>query len=72
MLKDCMFTHGDVSNYVAVLYVLDGLFAGRGMVNMFIGKDEATGKSCLKIPLPEPEVINSIVSGLQQLLKSFS
>ncbi len=41
------------------------------MVNRFIGKDEATGKPCLKIPLPEPEVINSIVSGLQQLFKSF-
>lgn len=42
------------------------------MVTKFIGKDEATGKPCLKIPIPEPEVINSIVSGLQQLFKSFS
>ena len=33
--------------------------------------DEATGKSCLKIPLPEPEVMNSIVSGLSQLLAGF-
>lgn len=42
------------------------------MVNRFIGKDDATGKPCLKIPLPEPEVVNSIFLGLQQLFKSFS
>ena len=29
-------------------------------------------KPYLKIPLPEPDVVNSIVSGLQQLFKSFS
>jgi superfamily II DNA or RNA helicase len=33
--------------------------------------DDATGKSCLKIPLPEPEAMNSIVSGLSQLLTGF-
>ncbi len=42
------------------------------IVQRFVGKDEATGKPCLKIPIPEPEVVNSIVSGLQQLFKSFS
>ena len=30
-------------------------------------KDEATGKSCLKIPLPEPDVIQGLFSGLGQL-----
>ena len=38
----------------------------------FIGTDESSGKPCLKIPIPEPEVVNSIVSGLQQLFKNFS
>lgn len=42
------------------------------IVQRFIAKDEASGKPCLKIPIPEPEVVNSIVSGLQQLFKSFS
>jgi hypothetical protein len=42
------------------------------IVQRFVAKDEASGKPCLKIPLPEPEVVNSIVSGLQQLFKSFS
>jgi len=36
-----------------------------------VGNDEATGKPCLKIPIPEPEVVNSIVSGLQQFFKNF-
>ncbi len=30
-------------------------------------RDEVTGKSCLKIPLPEPEVIQGLFSGLGQL-----
>lgn len=42
------------------------------IMQKFIGKDEASGKPCLKIPLPEPEVMNSIVSGLQQLFRNFS
>jgi hypothetical protein len=42
------------------------------LVQKFIGTDESSGKPCLKIPLPEPEVVNSIVSGLQQLFKNFS
>jgi hypothetical protein len=33
--------------------------------------DEATGKRCLKIPLPEPEVITTIISGLSQLLAGY-
>jgi hypothetical protein len=31
-----------------------------------VSKDEASGKPCLKIPIHEPEVVNSIVSGFQQ------
>ncbi len=42
------------------------------VVQRFVGKDEATGKPCLKIPIPEPEVVNSIVSGLQQLFKGLN
>jgi hypothetical protein len=42
------------------------------IVQKFIGTDEASGKPCLKIPIPEPEVVNTIVSGLQQLFRSFS
>jgi hypothetical protein len=38
----------------------------------YIGKDESSGKPCLKIPIPEPEVVNSIVSSLQQLYKNIS
>jgi superfamily II DNA/RNA helicase len=36
-----------------------------------IGRDEATGKTYLKIPLPEAEAMNRIVSGLGQLLEGF-
>jgi superfamily II DNA or RNA helicase len=34
----------------------------------FVEVDQATGRSCLKIPLPEPEVMATVVSGLGQLL----
>jgi superfamily II DNA/RNA helicase len=37
-------------------------------VGSLIERDEKTGKSCLKIPLPAPEVLNQLVSGLGQLL----
>lgn len=33
-----------------------------------VARDELTGKSCLKIPIPEGETINRIVNGLGQLL----
>jgi SNF2 family DNA or RNA helicase len=46
--------------------------AAQSIVQRFVARDEVSGKPCLKIPLPEPEVVNSIVSGLQQLFKSFS
>lgn len=36
-----------------------------------LGRDEATGKTYLKIPLPEAEAMNRIVSGLGQLLSGF-
>lgn len=35
------------------------------------GRDEATGKTYLKIPLPEAEAMNRIVAGLGQLLSGF-
>jgi len=38
-------------------------------VTSFVGKDEATGAQYLKIPLPEPEVLTQLVSGLGQLFK---
>jgi len=37
-------------------------------VGSLIERDETTGRSCLKIPLPEPEVLTQLVSGLGQLL----
>jgi hypothetical protein len=33
-----------------------------------VGRDETTGKSCLKIPLPEPDVLQGLFSGLGQVL----
>jgi hypothetical protein len=36
-----------------------------------LGRDEATGKTYLKIPMPEAEAMNRIVSGLSQLLSGF-
>jgi superfamily II DNA or RNA helicase len=40
-------------------------------LDSFVEIDRATGKSCLKIPLPEPEVVATVVSGLGQLLAGF-
>jgi hypothetical protein len=37
----------------------------------WISKDENTGKACLKIPLPEPEVVQDVVTALGGLLSSF-
>jgi SNF2 family DNA or RNA helicase len=37
-------------------------------IGSLIERDETTGKSCLKIPLPAPEALTQIVSGLGQLL----
>jgi superfamily II DNA/RNA helicase len=37
------------------------------MIARFIERDEATGKKHLKIPLPEPEVMQSLFSGLEKL-----
>ena len=36
-----------------------------------LGRDEATGSTYLKIPMPEAETMNRIVSGLGQLLSGF-
>jgi hypothetical protein len=36
-----------------------------------IGKDETTGKTYLKIPMPEPEVVQSVFSALGGLLSNF-
>ena len=33
-----------------------------------VGRDESTGKNCLKIPLPEPDVLQGLLSGLGQVL----
>jgi len=37
-------------------------------VNSLIGRDEATGGTYLKIPLPQPDVLNQVISGLGALL----
>jgi SNF2 family DNA or RNA helicase len=45
---------------------------GRGNpLERFIATDETTGKPCLKIPMPEPEALSSIITGLGQLLAGF-
>jgi len=36
--------------------------------NSMIGRDETTGKTYLKIPLPDAEVMNNIFSGLGELI----
>jgi hypothetical protein len=41
------------------------------MMARFIERDESTGKSHLKIPLPEPVVMQSIFSGLEKLFAAF-
>jgi superfamily II DNA/RNA helicase len=33
-----------------------------------VARDESTGKSCLKIPLPEPDVLQGLFAGLGQVL----
>lgn len=43
----------------------------RNALQEVLGRDEATGKTYLKIPLPEMEVMNRIVSGLGQLISGF-
>lgn len=40
-------------------------------VRSMLGRDEATGKAYLKIPLPEPDLLNQVVAGLGALLSSF-
>jgi superfamily II DNA or RNA helicase len=37
-------------------------------LSSLVGRDEVTGKGFLKIPLPEPELLNTVISGLGQLL----
>jgi SNF2 family DNA or RNA helicase len=37
-------------------------------LSSLVGRDELTGKGFLKIPLPEPEVLNTVIAGLGQLL----
>ena len=41
------------------------------MIANFIQRDEATGKNYLKIPMPEPAVIQSVFSGLEKLFAAF-
>lgn len=37
-----------------------------------IEQDEATGKNSLSIPLPEPEMMNSMLEGLDRFLSAFA
>lgn len=41
------------------------------MMARFIERDEITGKSHLKIPMPEPAVLQSVFSGLEKLFAAF-
>jgi superfamily II DNA or RNA helicase len=49
----------------------DGVPSLQKTLQGVLGRDEATGKTYLKIPLPEAEAMNRIVSGLGQLLSGF-
>lgn len=40
---------------------------GEQLVQRLVARDETTGNPYLKIPMPEPERVNAIVSGLQAL-----
>jgi len=51
--------------------VADGAPSLQKALQGVLGRDEATGKTYLKIPLPEAEAMNRIVSGLGQLLSGF-
>lgn len=42
---------------------------GEQLVQRLVARDETTGKPYLKIPMPEPETVNAIVSGLQALFR---
>jgi hypothetical protein len=33
-----------------------------------VSRDDSTGKGCLKIPLPEPDVLQGFFAGLGQVL----
>ena len=46
----------------------DGVPSLQKVLQGVLGRDEATGKTYLKIPLPEAEAMIRIVSGLGQLL----
>ena len=64
-----------VLSLVAVL-VFFLLIAGNAQIDFnwtlqWHGKNAKAPELGLKIPLPEPEVLNSIVSGLSQLLAGF-
>ena len=45
--------------------------AERKKAASFIGRDEQTGKSYLKLPLPEPEILQSLFSAFGELLSGF-
>jgi hypothetical protein len=39
-----------------------------GRMSAWVEDDPATGKPCLKVPLPEPATLNKLAEGLSQLL----
>ena len=51
--------------------VADGAPSLQKALQGVLGRDEATGKTYLKIPMPETEAMNRIISGLGQLLSGF-
>ena len=44
---------------------------GRSPLDAFVRTDEATGKPCLKIPMPDPKTVESAVSALGALMETF-
>jgi len=66
----------NVNPLAKILQQSAGLLAGFGAAlkmpaesNPFIGKDERTGEQFLKLPMPKPEVLETAVKALSELLR---
>ena len=44
---------------------------GRSPLDAFVSTDEATGKPCLKLPMPDPKTVETAVSALGSLMETF-
>jgi SNF2 family DNA or RNA helicase len=51
---------------------ISGLSAGNSQVSGFIEKDEKTGKTNLKIPMPDEEILGKAINAFSLLLQAFA